>query len=285
MALRNLARKWPQGLVQIAVWSKRGILAMFVLAIIGLADMLAKEGVPEDPDCPGNASASECEAIGSRQVLDAAQKPWSAIGRIARLQAGAKAHCSGVLIADDLVLTAAHCLWDAAAEKWLDPKDVEFVAGYQKGKSVARSVAREIVVHPDFSRQGSMYEHDPARDRAMLILAEPIGKKAGHMAVHALSFLELVDEESPGSINAIAGYPGTRPETLTLDRRCRIIEKSPKGPDWVIYHTCPMVSGDSGSPLLRIIDGIPHVIAINSAVARADGRMIGIATAETKKSD
>ena len=49
---------------------------------------------------------------------------WEAVGR---LDLGGRGFCTGALIATDLVLTAAHCLYDRDSGERIDPAEIELV--------------------------------------------------------------------------------------------------------------------------------------------------------------
>jgi len=54
---------------------------------------------------------------------------WEAVGR---LDLDGRGFCTGALIAPDLVLTAAHCMFDRASGSEVDPSRIEFHAGLRK---------------------------------------------------------------------------------------------------------------------------------------------------------
>jgi len=65
------------------------------------------------------------EGDDNRTAIETEVWPWTALGRINREIGG---HCTGALIAPDLVLTAAHCLYNFEDERWTIPMEVHFVA-------------------------------------------------------------------------------------------------------------------------------------------------------------
>lgn len=65
-----------------------------------------------------------------RQVLDSTEYPWRALGRVDR---GGEGYCTGTLIGEKLVMTAAHCVWSARQQDWHPAATLHFVAGYRRG--------------------------------------------------------------------------------------------------------------------------------------------------------
>ena len=109
-----------------------------------------------------------------RVILDTSAWPWAAVGRVNRETGG---FCTGTLVAANLVLTAAHCLYDSRTGKRVAPRTLHFVGGYRRGNYVAHAVAR-AAFHPSaFSFRGDNGLTRAANDWAVLVLAAPIATK------------------------------------------------------------------------------------------------------------
>ena len=103
-------------------------------------------------------------------TLDAGRE-WQAVGR---LDVNGDGFCTGALIAPDLVLTAAHCLFDSETKTPIRPDTIEFLAGWRNGRASAYRTVRRAVVHPDYTYDGQVSTERVRNDIALLQLQRPI---------------------------------------------------------------------------------------------------------------
>ena len=71
-----------------------------------------------------------------RDAVDELSYPWSSIGKLFN-ETGSS--CSGVVIARDKILTAAHCLYNARTRRFIPAEALHFLVGYRTGRYSAHA--------------------------------------------------------------------------------------------------------------------------------------------------
>jgi hypothetical protein len=208
---------------------------------------------------PALAGETPMVAGGGRFVVNAMEYPWSAIGR---LNVAGRAFCTGFLIGESTVLTAAHCLHDFAFSRWRSPTELHFVAGYQRDQSLISSPVSHYVLADDFEMSRKAEPLKAGADWAVVRLARPIGREAGFLGLERLDHQGLARLQDEGAAFVQAGYRGDWPHVITIDADCEILGFLEGTPS--VAHDCDAVRGDSGSPILVFSGGEFRVVALVS---------------------
>jgi protease YdgD len=214
----------------------------------------------------GAAQATPFGPLGiHREAVDEQSYPWSAIGKLFTEGGG---ECSGVLIARDKILTAAHCLFNYRTVRFISADSLHFLVGYRTGRYAAHARIAHYEIGPGFNPL--RYEHTSDADWAVLTVTERLPA--------AIEPLRLRRELGPSGTKAVlVGYPQDRAFAMTADRDCELGEKIDAGR--LFLHTCRGIKGYSGAPILVSAGGGEMQIAgIQIATLQSDGatKMIAV---------
>ncbi|PSL18652.1 trypsin-like serine peptidase [Shimia abyssi] len=191
-------------------------------------------------------------------------KGWGAVGR---LEIGGRGFCTGALIAPDLVLTAAHCLFHRKSGARIDVDKIEFRAGWRNGRAEAYGTVRKAAVHPDYRFGGATGTERVVNDLAVLKLHHPI-RKSG------IRPFETAGRLRKGSKIGVVSYAIGREQAPSLQQACRVMGRQ----QGVYVMSCNVDFGSSGAPVFSFDGDDVRIASVVSAKADVRGQKVSLGT-------
>lgn len=190
---------------------------------------------------------------------------WEAVGR---LNISGTNMCTGSLVAPNLVLTAAHCLFDPVSGRAIDPTTIKFEAGLMGRRAKAARGVAKAVLHPGYEhrRRGNS---QTGSDIAILRLSRPINSSEIRPLVMSLGL-------DRGDSVGVLSYDYSHATRPSLERSCQVLAKQRS----TLVMSCLVDFGASGAPVLQVTPGrFPKLVSVISAKAAMGNRRVSIGTA------
>lgn len=209
--------------------------------------------------CAGGAASAE-----GRQAPVQSVPGWEAVGR---LNISGRSMCTASLIAPDLVLTAAHCLYSPQNGRAVNPRRIRFEAGLIGRQAKAERQVVKAVMHPGYDHRSGGTAQSGV-DLAVLRLDRPISPQR-------IRPLSLAAPPARGDLVDVLYYTYHQATTPGRQNACRVLSARQS----MMVTSCRVDFGASGSPVLQLMPGRPpRLVSVISAKARMGGKRVSIAT-------
>jgi V8-like Glu-specific endopeptidase len=171
------------------------------------------------------------------------------------------------LIAPDLVLTAAHCLFDKHTGVQINHEEIEFLAGWRNGRASAYRWVKRAVVHPEYAYDGTVAARRVRNDVALLELHHPIRNT---------TVVPFQTDQRPkkGDRIGVVSYAHDRAEAPSMQEVCRVMARQAG----MLVMSCDVDFGSSGAPVFTFADGEARIVSVVSAKAEVGGQRVSLGT-------
>lgn len=209
-----------------------------------------------------SATWAQDASLQSMQTLNDS-RGWDAVGR---LDIDRDGFCTAALIRDNLVLTAAHCVYGDNGEL-LPASAFEFNAGLRNGRAEAYRSIRRILAHPQYHHKAEADLAEVPYDLALLELSQPI-------RTTRISPFEIAVTPRAGQEIGVVSYAEDRPDAPSLQEVCSVIGEQ----DGFLVMSCDINFGSSGAPVFTIENGAARIVSVISVMAHVGAKKVSLGT-------
>ena len=222
----------PEGEVELLAPEDAAVRALLSAANELASGLVEREVEPEEDGSNEDNAAFESGSVAAESVIGADTRvkvnnttsyPFRTVGRI-------DIGCTGTLIGPRHVLTAGHCVYNIANDKWYS--SLNFTPGQNGGAKPWGTIGWSRAI----SVKGWTNSHKRNYDYAMIVLKQNIGSTVGWMGYGWKSPLPKYN------VN-INGYPGDKPFGTMWHAFCKMQIIT----TYRLYYPCDTYGGMSGS--------------------------------------
>ncbi len=181
---------------------------------------------------------------------------WEGVGRVDIKGGG---YCTGVLIAPNLVLTAAHCVYDKQG-RLRAADSLTFRAGLADGQALADQPVGRVAAHKGFDPRAPFSAQTIRYDPALLELAAPIPTSVADPFI-----LQKYTRDGQGV--SVVSYGQGRDKALSWQRKCSVLRRA----EGLIAFDCNVTYGSSGAPVFLREGGRARILTLISGGVVKDG--------------